>query len=35
MFVPETILERPRKRLTDVELLREEILHLNTEIKEK
>lgn len=35
VFVPETILERPRKRLTDVELLREEILHLNTEIKEK
>ena len=35
IFVPEVILERPRKRLTDVEQLREEILHLNTEIKEK
>ena len=33
IFVPEVILERPRKRLTDVEQLREEILHLNTEIK--
>ena len=32
IFVPEVILERPRKRLTDVEQLREEILHLNTEI---
>ena len=35
MFVPTVILERPRKRLTEVEALRDEILGLNSEIKQK
>lgn len=35
MFVPTVILERPRKRLTEVEDLRDEILSLNGEIKQK
>ena len=35
VFVPEVILDRPRKRLAEVETLREEILHLNEEIRQK
>ena len=33
--MPEVILERPRRRLAEVEIIREEILELNTDIKTK
>ena len=35
IFVPEVILERPRRRLNDLEALRETLIELNKEIREK
>lgn len=35
VFVPEVILERPRTRLNALEVLRDEVIGLNDEIKRK
>ena len=35
VLVPETILERPRRRLKDIEKLREEIMSLTEEVQSK